>query len=142
MNESSQNTMLAAAIDVFGGQITPHTLPVPQAAPDEILIRIESAGIGAWDPFEREGGFAKMMGRQPRFPYVLGSEGAGTVADVGQKVNTFKKGDRVYAMAARPIPREDSTPSMPRWKRAMRRGFPRLLPSSKPESCQSTPSRR
>lgn len=99
MNQQSQNTMHAAAIDEFGGPITPHTLPVPQAGPEEIVIRIESAGIGAWDPFEREGGFAKMMGTEPRFPYVLGSEGAGTVADVGPKVRTFKKGDRVYAMA-------------------------------------------
>src|SRR5207249_374798 len=38
-----------------------------------------------------------MLGRKPKFPYVLGSDGAGTVADVGDKVSGFKKGDRVYA---------------------------------------------
>jgi NADPH:quinone reductase-like Zn-dependent oxidoreductase len=91
--------MQAAAIDEFGGAITPHMLPVPQAGPDEILIRVESAGIGVWDPFEQQGGFAKMMGTQPRFPYVLGSEGAGTITEVGRQVQGFKKGDRVYAMA-------------------------------------------
>src|SRR5687767_9991618 len=95
----TQTMMRAAAIDRFGGEVTPHTLPVPQVGPDEILIRVESAGVGAWDPFEREGGFAKMLGLKPTFPYVLGSDGAGTVEDVGENVSGFAKGDRVYAMA-------------------------------------------
>jgi NADPH:quinone reductase-like Zn-dependent oxidoreductase len=55
--------------------------------------------VGVWDPFEQQGGFAKMMGTQPKFPYVLGSEGAGTVTEVGSQVQRFKQGDRVYAMA-------------------------------------------
>lgn len=99
MTQSAHSTMHAAAIDKFGGPITPHVLPVPEAGPGEILIRVESAGVGVWDPFEREGGFAEMMGVQPKFPYVLGSEGAGMVVDVGSNVRQFKKGDRVYAMA-------------------------------------------
>ena len=32
-----------------------------------------------------------------KFPYVLGTDGAGTVVKVGEKVNGFKEGDRVYA---------------------------------------------
>jgi len=90
--------MLAAAIDEFGGPITPHTLPMPQVGPAEILIRVESAGVGVWDRFEREGGFAKLFGTKANFPYVLGSDGAGTVVDIGQKVQGFKKGDQVYAI--------------------------------------------
>jgi NADPH:quinone reductase len=100
MSETTQATMMhAAAIDAFGGPITPHLLPIPTPGPTEILIQVESAGVGVWDPFEREGGFAKMMGTQTRFPYVLGSEGAGTVVQVGSKVNSFKNGDHVYALA-------------------------------------------
>ena len=99
MPQTTQNTMKAAAIDQFGGPVTPHTLPVPQVGPDEILIRVEAAGVGVWDPFEREGGFASMAGLTPRFPYVLGSDGAGTVVDVGESVSGFKEGDRVYAMS-------------------------------------------
>jgi NADPH:quinone reductase-like Zn-dependent oxidoreductase len=99
MIQSAQKTMRAAAIDKFGGPITLQELPVPQAGADEVLIRVESAGVGVWDPFEREGGFAKMMGTKPKFPYVLGSEGAGTIAEIGSGVRNFKKGDRVYAMA-------------------------------------------
>jgi NADPH:quinone reductase-like Zn-dependent oxidoreductase len=100
---SPQKTMHAAAINRFGGVETlkMQTLPLPEVGADEILIRVESAGVGAWDPWEREGEFAKMFGTRPEFPYVLGSEGAGTVAAVGEGVNRFKEGDRVYAV--RPV---------------------------------------
>lgn len=93
--------MRAAALDRFGGveTIQMKTLPVPEPGPDEVLLRIESAGVGVWDPYEREGEFAKMFGTTPRFPYVLGSDGAGTVAAVGEKVRGLKEGDRAYALA-------------------------------------------
>ena len=97
MTQATQDTMHAAAIDEFGGPITAHTLPVPEVGPDEILIRVESAGVGVWDPFELEGGFAEDAGGRTHFPYVPGSEGAGTVIDVGGQVSGFRKGDRVYA---------------------------------------------
>ena len=99
MTQTTQNTMRAAAIDRFGGveTITLQTLPVPGVGPDEVLIRVEAAGVAVWDVFEREGGFAEMMGGEPKFPYVLGSEGAGTVAAVGERVTRFKEGERVYA---------------------------------------------
>lgn len=99
MQHTSQNTMRAEAIDHFGGPetMTLRALPVPEVGPDEVLIRVESAGVGAWDPFEREGGFAKLTGTEPKFPYVLGSDGAGTVAAVGERVRGFNTGDRVYA---------------------------------------------
>ncbi len=101
MTQTTKNTMRAAAIDRFGGRetLTLQTLPVPEVGPDEVLIRVESAGVAVWDPFEREGGFAEMFGVEPKFPYVLGSDGAGTIAAVGVRVSRFKEGDRVYAAA-------------------------------------------
>src|ERR1700757_69940 len=99
MRQTTPNTMQAAAIDRFGGleTITLQILPVPEIGPEEVLIRVESAGVGAWDPFEREGGFAKRFGTGAKFPYVLGTDGAGTVVQVGEQVNGVKEGDRVYA---------------------------------------------
>jgi NADPH:quinone reductase-like Zn-dependent oxidoreductase len=93
--------MRAAALDRFGGVENIHVkqLPVPQPGPDEVLLRIESAGVGVWDPFEREGEFARMFGTKASFPYVLGSDGAGTVAAVGGQVHRFKEGDHAYALA-------------------------------------------
>lgn len=101
MTQSTQNTMRAAAIDRFGGleTIALQTLPMPEVGPNEVLIRVESAGVAVWDVFEREGGFAEMFGIKPKFPYVLGSDGAGTVAAVGEQAGRFKEGDRVYAAA-------------------------------------------
>lgn len=99
MTKTKQNTMQAAALDRFGGieTIILQTLPVPEVGPDEVLIRIESAGVAAWDVDEREGRYAGFFGSEPKFPYVLGSDGAGTVAAVGAQVSRFKEGDKVYA---------------------------------------------
>ena len=99
MTQTMQKTMKSVAIDRFGGldALKTQTLPVPEVGPDEVLIRVEAAGVGEWDPFEREGGFAKIYQVEPKFPYVLGSDGAGTVTAVGMSVQRFKPGDRVYA---------------------------------------------
>jgi len=101
MRQTKPTTMRAAAIDRFGGPevLTVKTLSVPEIGPDEVLIQVESAGVGQWDPFEREGGFATMLGIEPKFPYVLGSDGAGTVVAVGERVSRFKEGDRAYAVS-------------------------------------------
>jgi NADPH:quinone reductase-like Zn-dependent oxidoreductase len=100
MEHLGQNTMQAVALDRFGGLETLmlRTLPVPSIEPDDVLIRVEVAGVGEWDPFEREGGYAAMLGTEPSFPYVLGSEGSGTVVTVGEYVDRFKPGDQVYAL--------------------------------------------
>src|SRR5215467_988098 len=100
MKNNSHQTMRAVAIDEFGGieKMKPRDLPVPEVANDEILVRVDTAGVGVWDPFEREGGFAKEFGMQVNFPHVLGSDGAGTVEEVGDEVHSLKRGDRVYGI--------------------------------------------
>ncbi|WP_171947793.1 hypothetical protein [Bradyrhizobium erythrophlei] len=44
-------TMFAAAIDRFGGPkaITGHALPVPPLDVDEVMIAVDTAGVGPWD---------------------------------------------------------------------------------------------
>lgn len=88
--------MLAAAIDRFGGPdvITLHTLPVPAVAPEEVLIALDTAGVGPWDAEIRAGWYP---GRKPKFPLVLGTDGAGLVAAVGSRVRRLKVGDKVYS---------------------------------------------
>ena len=98
MKQTGQ-AMRAAVIERFGGadELIVQEIPVPEIAPGEVLIRVEYAGVGVWDVFEREGGYARMLGIEVRFPYVPGSEGAGSIAGVGEKVSRFRVGDRVYA---------------------------------------------
>jgi NADPH:quinone reductase-like Zn-dependent oxidoreductase len=71
-------TMRAMVLERAGGPLVERSWPVPEVGPDEVLIQVEAAGVGQWDPFEREGGFAQMLDIEPEFPYVLGSE-AGTI---------------------------------------------------------------
>jgi len=98
-SQAKAQTMQAVALDKFGGPeaLKIQNLPIPQIEAQEVLIRVAAAGVGAWDPFEREGRFVEIMGTKPKFPYVLGTDGAGTIAAVGKDVNRFKDGDRVYA---------------------------------------------
>lgn len=96
----AHQTMRAVAIDEFGGidKMKARELPVPDVATDEVLIRVDTAGVGVWDPFEREGGFAKEFGVRPQFPQVLGWDGAGTIERVGDEVQGLKRGDKVYGI--------------------------------------------
>jgi NADPH2:quinone reductase len=98
-SQAKAQTMQAVVLDKFGGPETLkiENLPIPEIEPQEVLIRVEAAGVGAWDPFEREGRFVEIIGREATFPYVLGTDGAGTIAAVGKDVTGFKEGDRVYA---------------------------------------------
>lgn len=98
-SQAKAQTMRAVALDEFGGPeaLKIQNVPIPEIDADEVLIRVEAAGVGAWDPFEREGEFVEILGIKPKFPYVLGTDGAGTIAAVGKDVTRFKEGDRVYA---------------------------------------------
>ena len=89
-------TMFAAAIDRFGGPdvLTAHALPVPAVDAGEVLIAVDTAGVGRWDADVREGYFAS---RKPHFPLVLGYDGAGTIAKIGSRVRRLKVGDEVYS---------------------------------------------
>ncbi len=97
--QTGQKTMRAVALDRFGGPevLRVQTLPIPDVGPDEVLIRIESAGVGVWDPYEIQGGFAEIFQMEPKFPYIPGSDCAGIVVGMGDQVIGFKEGDRVYA---------------------------------------------
>jgi NADPH:quinone reductase len=87
--------MRAAAIDRFGGPevLTIHTLPVPKHNAQEVLIAIDTAGVGMWDARAREGAWAE----REDFPFILGTDGAGVVAAVGSSVKRLAPGDRVYS---------------------------------------------
>lgn len=85
--------MKAARILRFGppSVITNGDLPQPEAAADQLLVRVEAAGVGNWDALIREG----KVELQP-LPLILGSELSGIVEGIGAGVSGFKLGDEVY----------------------------------------------
>ena len=90
-------TMKAAAIDRFGppSALRVHEVPVPTPGPREVLIAIDTAGVGSWDASIRDGSWRK-PGRT-RFPLVPGVDGAGIVVAAGARVRHLRIDDRVYA---------------------------------------------
>jgi NADPH:quinone reductase len=62
---------------------------VPDPGPGQALVRVEAAGVNFVDVYQREGVYPT----EP--PFVLGSEGAGVVEQVGQGVTEVAAGDRV-----------------------------------------------
>lgn len=95
------NTMRATVLHRFGGleELIYRQIDLPEIGPEDVLIRVAYAGVGEWDAFERKGGYAEMLNMNPKFPYILGSEGSGTVVARGEKVSNVDLGEHVYAPA-------------------------------------------
>ncbi len=89
--------MKAAALDTFGppNALAVHTLQVPWPGQGEVLIELHAAGVGSWDDAVRDGSWRPF--NRPRFPLVLGTDGAGVVVARGPHVRRFNIGDRVWA---------------------------------------------
>jgi NADPH2:quinone reductase len=88
--------MEAVAIDKFGppSVLARRTVPVPRPGPREVLIAVHAAGVGIWDAKIRDGTWAE---DDVSFPLILGTDGAGTIAEIGNSVRRFQHGDRVWA---------------------------------------------
>ena len=72
-------------------------VPDPVVQPDEVLVRIEAAGVNRADLMQREGDYPP----PPGSPEWMGLEVAGTVVEVGAEAaaqSRWKAGDRVCAL--------------------------------------------
>src|SRR4051795_5589957 len=67
--------------------------PDPSLGPGRVLVRVRAAGINFADLMARQG----LYPDAPDLPAVLGYEVAGEVEDVGDGVEDFAPGDRVWA---------------------------------------------
>jgi len=70
------------------------TGPLPEPKPDEVLIRVQAAGVNRPDIAQRQGSYPPPPGASP----VLGLEVAGEVVAAGNAVTGLKVGDRVCAL--------------------------------------------
>ncbi|HEU4512555.1 MAG TPA: quinone oxidoreductase [Nocardioidaceae bacterium] len=83
--------MRAVVVEETGGsdKLLVRDLDTPRPGPDEVLVDVAAAGVNFIDTYQREGLYPKDL------PFVVGSEGAGTVAEVGSGVTDVSVGDRV-----------------------------------------------
>ncbi|MFF3764099.1 zinc-binding alcohol dehydrogenase family protein [Streptomyces sp. NPDC001922] len=87
--------MKAAALSSFGGPevLTFMDLPVPQASPGQVRIRVRSAGVNHFDTAIRQGWAPPSVDNS--FPVIPGNEFAGVVDQVGEGVTGNVMGDEV-----------------------------------------------
>jgi NADPH2:quinone reductase len=71
-------------------------MPVPEPAPDEVLIRVKATAVNYADSIMVAGRYQT----KPPLPFSPGLETAGVVAGCGRDVDGFKPGDRVMAILA------------------------------------------
>ena len=70
--------------------------PIPTPAADQIVVKVERAGVNFLDIYQRGGAGVYQLS----LPFTPGVEGAGVVVEIGSDVNYLKVGDRVvWAMA-------------------------------------------
>ena len=88
--------MKAIRVDSVGGpdRLVLQDVDAPRPREGEALVRLEAAGLNFIDVYHRTGLYPLPL------PFTPGTEGAGTVEEVGAGVEDLKAGDRVaYAMA-------------------------------------------
>jgi len=66
-------------------------LPTPTIAADEVLLDVKAVALNRLDLWVLEG----WRGLNLKMPHVMGSDGAGVIAAVGENVRDFAVGDRV-----------------------------------------------
>lgn len=99
--------MLGMPISRYGDssvfeQIT--ELPIPDINRNQVLVKIKSTSVNPIDLMKREGYGKTIFEKQRKqlFPWILGSDVAGVVKEVGSKVTNFKEGDEVYGSSTNP----------------------------------------
>ena len=70
-------------------------LPLPEPGPGQLRIRQQAIGLNFIDTYQRSGLYPMRM------PAVLGQEGAGVIDGIGEGVEGWALGDRVYAGGGR-----------------------------------------
>ena len=90
-------TMLAAKLHKIGEPMRLEQVPVPTPRPTDVLVAVKACGVVPnlinvlthWQTW-----FPELP--LPKLPAIFGLDVAGVVASVGDQVQNFRKGDRIY----------------------------------------------
>ncbi|VDC02990.1 unnamed protein product [Peniophora sp. CBMAI 1063] len=86
---STQKALILHSKDA--GEYVIGTRPIPSPGPGQVLVKVHSAALNPVDNLQFFGPIVQWYG----YPAVPGSDGAGTIEEVGEGVTGFEKGDRV-----------------------------------------------
>ncbi len=95
--------MRSMAIEDFGDldRLKPMDLPRPKPARGELLVRVVAAGVNPVDWNIVEG---RLEGVLPHaFPLIPGWDVAGVIEELGEGTGRFRRGERVWAYARKPV---------------------------------------
>lgn len=89
--------MQAVRIHGFGGPevLGLDDIDVPEPRDGQVLVKMAFAGVNFTDVYRRQGDYAESVTYATPLPFILGVEGAGTVAALGTGVAGLAVGDRV-----------------------------------------------
>lgn len=94
--------MKAISVSRFGGpeELRLNEIEQPKPGKGEILVKIAYAGINFIDVYMRNGSYVHSHTYKTTLPMIIGLEGAGTVAELGEDVEGFSRGEPVaYCLA-------------------------------------------
>lgn len=89
MNNDKMDALL-----VKDGALEAGQWPTPRPGAGELLVAVKAAGINRADLLQKAGKYPPPAGASP----LLGLEVAGTVAAVGEGINNWQAGDRVFGL--------------------------------------------
>ena len=98
--------MKAVRLHEFGGPevLRYEAAPRPVPGRGEVLVRVEAASLNPPDLYLRDGyrALPPEWRPNPDFPLVLGTDISGVVAEVGEGISEFHRGDEVFSMVRFP----------------------------------------
>ena len=91
---TTRRLMWAAFIDGLGPPDTIRygALPVPEPGPTDVLVRVHAVAVNPVDTMIRSGRYRTLVD----FPFVIGRDLVGRVAELGSQVTGFAIGDPVW----------------------------------------------
>lgn len=93
--------MRAVVTAAYGSPVVVRELPDPTPGPGELLVRVESSSLNAFDVVVAAGMLKGRM--EHRFPVVLGRDLAGRVEGRGEGAEHFAVGDAVFGIVAKMV---------------------------------------
>jgi NADPH:quinone reductase len=118
-------TMHAITLESFDSDPTLQEIPIPQIAPNEVLVRVQASSVNPVDGAIAAGMLKDMV--EHEFPVVLGRDFAGVVEQAGSDVSDLTEGDEVFGF----VPGTDPTVHNGSWAELI--AVPESVATRKPD---------